>query len=44
MPRAVSQKVDAVFRMAKPKALAYRIGDGGGLYLLVNPNGTKAWR
>ena len=29
---------------AKPKAKAYKLPDGGGLYLLVQPNGAKYWR
>jgi integrase len=28
----------------KPKKADYRIADGGGLYLLVRPNGSKLWR
>ena len=29
---------------AKPKDKAYKLPDGGGLYLLVQPNGAKYWR
>jgi Arm DNA-binding domain len=29
---------------ARPKAKPYKLGDGGGLYLLVQPNGRKLWR
>ncbi len=29
---------------AKPKVKPYKLADGGGLYLLVNPNGAKYWR
>ena len=29
---------------AKPKAKPYKLADGGGLYLLVQPNGSKLWR
>ena len=29
---------------AKPKEKPYKMADGGGLYLLVNPNGSKYWR
>jgi integrase len=29
---------------AKPKEKPYKLGDGGGLYLLVKPNGGKYWR
>lgn len=44
MPKHVSQKADTVFRNAKPKAAPYRIGDGGGLFLLVGPDASKRWR
>ena len=29
---------------AKPKQKPYKLADGGGLYLLINPNGSKYWR
>ena len=29
---------------AKPKAKFYRLSDGGGMYLQVEPNGRKYWR
>ena len=29
---------------AKPRERDYKLADGGGLYLLVRPNGTKLWR
>ncbi|HBB0325246.1 TPA: tyrosine-type recombinase/integrase, partial [Escherichia coli] len=29
---------------AKPKDKPYKLADGGGLYLLVNPNGARYWR
>jgi integrase len=28
----------------KPKDKAFKLSDGGGLYLLVNPNGARYWR
>ena len=28
----------------KPKKADYRVADGGGLYVLVRPNGSKLWR
>lgn len=31
-------------RKAKPKPKAYRLSDGGGLFLLVQPNGSKLWQ
>ena len=35
---------DLVIRNAKPREKAYRLGDGRGLYLLVEPKGSKLWR
>src|SRR5438105_14854542 len=29
---------------AKPREKAFKISDGGGLHLLVQPNGSKLWR
>ncbi len=44
MPKTVSRKADTVYRTAKSKDAAYRIGDGDGLYMLVDPSGPKRWR
>lgn len=35
---------DAKVRKAKSESKPYKLTDGGGLFLLVNPNGTKYWR
>jgi integrase len=35
---------DLAIKAAKPKAQAYRLGDGKGLYLDVRPSGGKFWR
>lgn len=35
---------DTACKNAKPKERPYKKGDGGGLYLLVNPDGSKYWR
>ncbi len=35
---------DATIRAAKPTAKPYKLADGRGLYLLVNPTGGKWWR
>ena len=35
---------DAKIRTAKPADGAYKLGDGGGLFLLVNKSGSKLWR
>ena len=31
-------------RSAKPKTKPYKMGDGGGMFLLVHSNGSKYWR
>jgi len=31
-------------KTAKPAERAYKLADGGGLFLLVQPNGSKLWR
>ncbi len=35
---------DTALKNLKPLATQYKKADGGGLYLLVKPNGTKLWR
>jgi hypothetical protein len=35
---------DVAFRSAKPREKPFKPSDGGGLFLLVQPNGTKLWR
>src|SRR6476660_5327532 len=35
---------DTRIRNAKPKATAYKLSDGGGMYLLVMPDGARYWR
>ena len=35
---------DTAVRKAKPKSKPYKITDAQGLYLLVNPSGSKLWR
>lgn len=32
------------FRLQNPGDKAYKLADGGGLYLMVNTNGSKYWR
>jgi hypothetical protein len=29
---------------AKPKAKPYKLSDGGGLFLCIEPHGSKLWR
>ncbi len=35
---------DIAIRTAKPKERPYKVADAQGLYLLVNPTGSKLWR
>jgi integrase len=35
---------DAAVRNAKPRAKPYKLSDSAGLYLQVQPNGSKLWR
>lgn len=35
---------DLAIRNAKPGAKPVKLSDGGGLYLLINPTGSKLWR
>lgn len=35
---------DAAIRAAKPRVTPFKISDGGGLHLLVQPNGARLWR
>lgn len=35
---------DTAIRSAKPKEKPYKLFDGGGLFLLVKPNGSRLWR
>lgn len=44
MPKLAKPLTDTQPRNAKPKAKPYKLADGGGLYLLVNPDGAKYWR
>ena len=29
---------------SKPRSKPWKLADGGGLYLLINPTGTRYWR
>lgn len=35
---------DTSIRTAKPKAAPYKLSDGEGMFLLVEPNGARLWR
>jgi hypothetical protein len=42
---ALSDKLtEAAIRAAKPADRAQKLFDGGGLFLLVNANGSRHWR
>jgi integrase len=44
MPKLVTPLTDIQAKTAKPKDKAYKLTDGGGLYLLVNTDGARYWR
>lgn len=44
MSRTTAPLSDSACRSAKPTYRAYKLFDGDGLYLLVQPNGRKGWR
>lgn len=44
MPRRVVPLTDARAKNAKPRLKGYKLADGGGMYLLVDPTGGKYWR
>ena len=44
MPSISTNKLtDTLVKSIKPKDAPYKLSDGGGLYLLVKPNGGKYW-
>jgi len=44
MSRTTAPLTDTACRSAKPTDRVYKLFDGDGLYLLVQPNGRKGWR
>ena len=42
--RLLMALVDTTLRGLKPQDKPKKYSDGGGLFLLVNPNGSKLWR
>ncbi|MFZ6754509.1 tyrosine-type recombinase/integrase [Undibacterium sp. Dicai25W] len=44
MPKIVTPLTDIQVKNAKPKEKAYKLADGGGMYLEVTPTGSKLWR
>jgi integrase len=37
-------RTELIFRNTKPKDKPYKLSDGGGLYLHIQPHGSKLWR
>jgi integrase len=44
MPKLAKPLTDIQPKNAKPREKPYKLTDGGGLYLLINPDGSKYWR
>lgn len=44
MPKKITPLSDTAVRSAKPQENQYKLFDGGGLFLLVTPQGGKLWR
>ncbi|MDR2216462.1 MAG: Arm DNA-binding domain-containing protein [Nevskiaceae bacterium] len=44
MPKQIKPLTPSEVINAKPKAALYKLRDGTGLFLLVNPNGSKWWQ
>ncbi|TNG94055.1 DUF4102 domain-containing protein [Pasteurellaceae bacterium USgator11] len=44
MARTVKILMNTQVDKAKPSEKPYHLADGGGLYLLVKPNGVKTWQ
>jgi integrase len=44
MAKATNKLTDTEVRGAKPRDKPYKLSDGAGLYLLIEPNGNKYWR
>ena len=44
MARIIDKLNDPLIKAAKPESKQYKMADGGGLYLLIHPNGGKYWR
>ncbi|WP_223473688.1 tyrosine-type recombinase/integrase [Pseudomonas sp. BF-B-27] len=44
MSRTTAPLTDAACRFARPTDRPYKLFDGDGLYLLIQPNGRKGWR
>ena len=42
--RPTNRLTELAVSQAKPKEKQHKLTDGGGMYLLVHPNGSKYWR
>lgn len=43
-PIKMNKLSDTKVKLLKPKQKPYKVFDGEGMYLLINPNGSKYWR
>ncbi len=41
---AKERLTDLAIKQARSRDKQYKLSDGGGLFLLVHPNGSKYWR
>ncbi|MED5598209.1 Arm DNA-binding domain-containing protein [Janthinobacterium sp. P210006] len=44
MSKYVLRLTDALIKQAAPKDKIYKLSDGAGLYIAVQPSGSKVWR
>lgn len=44
MPKIAAPLTDIQVKNAKPREKAYKLADGGGMYLEITPTGSKLWR
>lgn len=44
LPKTIKPLTEVQVRQAKPRETPYKLFDGGGLFLLINPDGGKLWR
>ena len=44
MARITTPLTDSRIRQTKPAAKPVKLADGGGMYLLVRPDGSRYWR
>jgi len=44
MARLTTPLTDTQLKNVKPKDKKYKLFDGGGLFMQINPNASKLWR